>query len=150
MENYDPTIPEDYTIYLDANTLYGWAMSQSLPYKDLKFSSTSLEVLEADENDEGYILEIDLRFPENIQDKLKEFPLCPENISPELNWLSEFQKQLLEKNNNKMRVSKCPKLVPHFFEHESYCIHYRNLKYVESLGVELGKVHNIISFKQKP
>ena len=49
-----------------------------------------------------------------------------------------------------MRISKCPKLVPHFYEHKNYCIHYRNLKYVKSLGVELGKVHNIISFKQKP
>jgi hypothetical protein len=84
-------------------------------------------------------------------DKLKEFPPCPENISPSLNWLSDFQKQLiLETNNNKMRISYCPKLIPHFHEHENHCIHYRNLKYVKSLGVELGKVHNIISFQQKP
>jgi len=153
LENYDPTKPEDYIIYLDANNLYGWAMSQSLPYKDLKFSNISLdEVLEtSDENDEGYILEIDLRFPDEIHDKLKEFPPCPENVSPDLSWLSDFQKQLiLEKNNNKMRISKCAKLIPHFHEHKNYCIHYRNLKYVKSLGVELGKVHNIISFKQKP
>ena len=93
LENYDKTKPENYVIYLDANNLYRWAMSQHLPYKDLKFSNITLdEVLEtSDENDEGYILEIDLIFPKEIQDKLKEFPPCPENISPELDWLSEFQ-----------------------------------------------------------
>jgi hypothetical protein len=34
-------------------------------------------------------------------------------------------------------------------EHKNYCIHYRNLKYVESLGVKIGEVHNVVSFKQK-
>ena len=103
-------------IYLDANNLYGWAMSQSLPYKDLKFSNISLdEVLDTSENDEGYILEIDLRVPDGIHDKLEEFPPCPENISPSLEWLPDFQKQLiLEKNNNNMRVSNCPNSIPHF------------------------------------
>ena len=32
---------------------------------------------------------------------------------------------------------------------DNYCIHYRNLKYVVGLGVKIGEVHNIISFKQK-
>ena len=32
---------------------------------------------------------------------------------------------------------------------KNYCIHYRNLKYVIGLGLEISKVHNIISFKQK-
>jgi hypothetical protein len=34
-------------------------------------------------------------------------------------------------------------------EHKNYCIHYRNLKYIKSLGVKIGNVHNVISFKQK-
>jgi hypothetical protein len=34
LENYDNTKPEDYIIYLDANNLYGWAMSQPLPFSD--------------------------------------------------------------------------------------------------------------------
>ena len=43
-----------------------------------------------------------IRIPEFMskrQDKLKEFPPCPENISPELDWLSEFQKQLILENS---------------------------------------------------
>ena len=34
-------------------------------------------------------------------------------------------------------------------DHSNYCIHYRNLKYLVNLGVEIKKVHNIVSFKQK-
>ena len=107
-------------------------MSQPLPYKDLKFSDISIDdVLKtSDENYEGYILEVDLVFPEAIHEKLKEFPPCPENISPKLEWLSEFQKSLLrgKRKDDKIRIATCPKLVPHLFEHKQYCIHYRNLK----------------------
>jgi hypothetical protein len=34
--------------------------------------------------------------------------------------------------------------------HKNYVIHYRNLKFVKELGVEIGKVHSVISFEQKP
>ena len=40
-------------------------------------------------------------------------------------------------------------MVNHFYEHKNYVLHYRLLKFVKELGVELGTVHNIISFKQK-
>ena len=62
--------------------------------------------------------------------------------------MSDFQKQLLQKNN--LKVSKCPKLILHLYEHKNYCIHYRNLKFVKELGVKIGPVHNVISFNQKP
>ena len=31
MKEYDEKAPSKYNMYLDANTLYGWAMSQYLP-----------------------------------------------------------------------------------------------------------------------
>ena len=37
VNNYDPKIESSYITYVDANNLYGWAMVQSLPYKDIKF-----------------------------------------------------------------------------------------------------------------
>ncbi len=37
VDNYNPKIESNYITYVDANNLYGWAMVQSLPYKDIKF-----------------------------------------------------------------------------------------------------------------
>ena len=154
--NYDESKPEDYILYLDANNLYGWAMVQKLPYKDLKYSNetTLKEVLEtSDDNETGYILEVDLEYPENLHDLFKEYPPCPENIKPDIEWFSEFQKELYKKvQNNKDKNNKykgCNKLIPHLFKHEKYCLHYRNLKFINNLGINITKVHNIISFKQK-
>ena len=49
MENYDNTKDSEYIIYLDANNLYGWAMSQKMPISDFKW-------LEASEINEEFIL----------------------------------------------------------------------------------------------
>ena len=37
MKNYDPSKVSCYIPYLDANNLYGWAMSQPLPYRNFKW-----------------------------------------------------------------------------------------------------------------
>jgi hypothetical protein len=149
-EGYDADKPENYLMYWDANNLYGHAMSQSLPYKDLEFSNVDIsDVLNtSDDNDKGYILEVDLHIPEEIHDKLKEFPPCPEIMVPDVNMFSGYQKKLMMKNEIKIS-KKNTKLVPHLMDKKNYCIHYRNLKYVVGLGVEIKKVHNIISFKQR-
>ena len=51
--------------------------------------------------------------------------------------------------DDKTRSSTCKKLVPRLFDHNNYCIRYRNLKFIKDLGVEIKTVHNVISFKQK-
>ena len=35
--DYDPSKPNSYTMYLDANNLYDWAMSKPLPKRDFKW-----------------------------------------------------------------------------------------------------------------
>ena len=150
IDTFNEDLPENYIIYLDANNLYGWAMSEALPYKDIQFSNnTSLETILATPDDAttGYILEVDLSFPEELHDKFKEFPPCPENVAPRDEWLSDYQKHIADKNN--IKTTSCNKLVPHLYPHEKYCIHYRDLKCVHNLGVKINKVHNIISFRQK-
>ena len=37
MNNYDESIESSYLMYLDANNLYGWAMSQKLPVNGFKW-----------------------------------------------------------------------------------------------------------------
>jgi hypothetical protein len=138
-------------MYLDANNLYGKSMSEPLPYNNLQFiMNYSLDDIlnAADNNEIGYILEVDLSFPEHIHDKLREFPPCPENTDIKEEWLSDYQKNLMKQLN--IKGSHCDKLVPHLYDHKNYVIHYRNLKFVKDLGVEITKVHNVISFEQKP
>ena len=37
LRSYDKNKPSTYIIYLDANNLYGWALSQPLPFGDYKY-----------------------------------------------------------------------------------------------------------------
>jgi hypothetical protein len=67
-------------------------------------------------------------------------------LQSDYEWFSDFQKDLANKHN--FKNNSCNKLVPHLNVHKNYCIHYRNLKFIHSLGVKIDKVHNIISFKQ--
>ena len=74
MDNYDPDKPTTYIQYLDANNLYGWAMSQSLPTHRFKWmrdltKETVMDILEKANHSmlnhgrKGYIFEVDLEYP---------------------------------------------------------------------------------------
>ena len=99
----------------------------------------------ADDANIGYIVECDLTFPKHLHEKFKNFPPCPENIAPKKEWLSEFQNYLIEEQKYNTNSKK---LVPHLYEHKNYCIHYRNSKFLKSLGVKIGTVHNVVRFMQ--
>ena len=133
-------------LYIDANNLYGWAMSQYLPYDDIKFDKkVKLEDIlnTPDDSKIGYFVECDLIYPDNIKQKTKNFPFCPEN---------KFSLQ--DKFTNYMNETKpdnytpCKKLICDFTDKKNYLIHYRMLKLYVRHGMIVDKVHEIISFKQ--
>ena len=72
MKNYDKNIESSYLIYLDANNLYGWGMSQKLPVNGFKWVKKLSKFNEDfiknyDENsNKGYILEVDVEYPKNL------------------------------------------------------------------------------------
>ena len=149
IRNFDETLPENYLLYLDANNLYGWAMSEALPYKDIVFDNdvTLEDILNtADDAETGYIVKCDIHFPHRIHEKLKQYPPCPENLATDKDWLSDYQLKLAKDNH--VRVGSCKKLTPHLFDHKDYCIHYINLKFIHELGAVI-KIHKVVSFKQK-
>ena len=74
-----------YLLYLDANNLYGYSMSQKLPYKNFKWSND----LTLDKIQTG-IYQVDISIPENLHYKFKDYPLCPEIKSIPENNLSEY------------------------------------------------------------
>ena len=134
-------------------------MSYPLAYKDLRFCDPveqqriAKEFLEyggrnlSDDGDIGYGVEVTLRYPEDKKDIFSEYPLLAEKrvVSPDE--YSPFTKQLLEGYN--LKPSATPKLISDLHEKKHFKIHYVNLKYVLSLGIELVEVHRVVRFQQK-
>ncbi|CAK1546856.1 unnamed protein product [Leptosia nina] len=81
LEDFDKNIPSSYIIYLDANNLYGWAMSQYLPEGGFKWVSLDTNFNIPDTSEYGYILEVDLEYSQDLHDKHSDFPMCPENVN---------------------------------------------------------------------
>ena len=84
INKYDKKIDSSYIEYLDANNLYGWAMSQKLQVdgfelvKNLsKFNEDFIK--EYDENsDKGYFLEVDVEYLKTLFNSHKDLPFLPE------------------------------------------------------------------------
>lgn len=133
MSDYDPSRPDTYLMYYDINNQYGWSMGQSLPYGGFQwvenFENFNVMTI-ADESAEGYILEVDLEYPDALHDVHKDLPLCAEHLSPP----GSRERKLMATLSNKTR----------------YIIHYRNLKQAVALGVKLTRIHRILKFKQSP
>ena len=84
MKNYDKNNESSYIEYLDANNLYGWAMSQKLPINGFKWVENLFQFNESfikhyDENSNtGYFLEVDIDYPKSLFNLHKYLPFLPE------------------------------------------------------------------------
>ena len=150
VEAYDPSRPTRYLQYLDANNLYGWAMSQPLPMSDFKWVEVNLDdVLSlSPESSTGYILECDLAYPSHLHDSHNDFPLAPETLTIKEEWLSPYQRNLAEQL--KSSGLNAIKLTPNLMDKQRYVLHYRNLILYTQLGLRVTKVHRVLSFTQAP
>ena len=84
MKNYNKDQESLYLEYLDANSLYGWTMSQKLPVRNFKWID-DLSIFNEDfiknynENgDIGYYPEVDIEYPKILFDVHKDLPFLPE------------------------------------------------------------------------
>ena len=153
--------------YLDANNLYGWAMSQFLPTGDFKWleDTQNLNVIDiADDCEYGAILEVDLEYLKELHDRHSEYPLAPEKMEIENEMLSSEQLKMLESLkrqnlissgnkfigpiNKPQNHSKNKKLVPNLNNKTNYILHYRNLKQYSKMGLIITKIHRVLTFKQ--
>ena len=127
-------------------------MSQSLPTGCFRFLKQreidEIEWSEIDDNaDKGYMVEVDLSYPEHLHHHHNDLPLAPERIVVKEEFLSPYQLEL----KNKMGIkgnSSVAKLVPNFNKKVKYVTHYRNLKLYLRLGLKLERVHRVIEFSQ--
>ena len=153
MTDYDKNKPSKYIMYLDANNLYGWAMSQYLPtggFKWLKQNKIdNLDLKKYDkENKKGIILEVDLEYPEKLHDLHNDYPLAPEKVKVTDNMLSNYCKKIADKYN--ISTGLVYKLIPTLSKKEKYVLHYRNLQLYINLGLKVSKVHRVLEFNQSP
>ena len=101
MKEYDEKEPSKYIMYLDANNLYGWAMSQYLPTGNFKWmtdkeiSKINLGKYKADSK-KVLTLEVDLEYPRELHDMHNDYPGCPEKVKVSNDMLSGYCKKIAE------------------------------------------------------
>ena len=153
MKEYDEKAPSKYIMYLDANNLYGWAMSQYLPTGGFRWMTekqiNNIDLAKYNENSEkGLILEVDLEYPKELHDLHNDYPLAAERVCVNKNMLSEYCKKIQKKFN--ISTGLVHKLIPTLSNKEKYVLHYRNLQLYLDLGLKVKKVHRVLEFNQSP
>ena len=130
---YNSSKPTKYLQYLDANNLYGRAMSQPLPtgkfhwveFGEDRNPKTIVEELTAKKN-YGYLLEVDVAYPKELHDYHNDLPfMC-----------------------GKMQLNGVEKLVPNLYFKKKYIIHIKALAQAIDHGLVLERIHRCIEFKQ--
>ena len=153
MKEYDEKAPSKYIMYLDANNLYGWAMSQYLPTGNFKWM-TDKEISKIDlgkykaDGKKGLILEVDLEYPQELHDIHNDYPVTPEKVKVSNNMLSAYCKKIAKKYN--ISIGLVSKLVPTLRDKKEYVLHYLNLQLYLDLGLKIKKVHRVLKFDQSP
>ena len=131
---------------IDANNLYGHSMSEPLPYDEIKFDNKiELEDIlnTPDDSDIGYFIEVDLKYPDSIKEKTKNFPFAPVNQKIDPENFNDYMKEI--KPDTYIQTSK---LICDWSDKKNYLVHYRMLKFYIRYGMIVDKVHSVISFKQ--
>ena len=153
MKEYDEKAPSKYIMYLDANNLYGWAMSQYLPtgnfkrMTDKEISKIDLGKYKAD-GKKGLIPEVDLEYNKNLHELHNDYPVAPEKVKVSKNILSAYCKKIAEKYN--ISFGLVSKLIPTLRDKKEYVLHYCNLQLYLDLGLKIKKVHRVLKFDQSP
>ena len=133
MKGYNKNKLSKFLMYLDANNLYGCAMSEKLPTHGFKLlTSREMEKLFNNQVVQVWektpcILEVDLEYPEDLHDLHNDYPFCPERVECE---------------------NGVKKLIPNLRNKNNYVIHYKNLMQCLKAGLKLKKIHNGIKFAE--
>ena len=129
-DKFNPSEDTTYLQYLDANNLYGWAMSQPLPTGGFKWTDANPnEISElATRNDKDYILEEDVSYPKELHNSHNDLPFMCE----------------------RMEINGVEKLVPNLRDKKNYVIHIQALNQVLQHGLRLDRIHQAIEFNKSP
>ena len=139
-------------LYMDATNLYGHSMSHMLPYDEIEmwhchpelYMNWLEEILKTpDDSDIGYFVEVDLKYPDDIKEKTKIFPFCPENKIIPKDKYNDYMTKIQPKN-----YTKSKKLICNWTDKKNYLVQYGMLKFYVIHGTIVDKIHEIISYKE--
>ena len=150
-----------YDFMVDANNLYGGVMqTHKLPARHFETigvrnernnqenedeNSMSIDEILAtpDNSDYGYIVEIDLKYPQLLHESHRDYPLAPTKEVVQKDWLSRYQTNISDqmKNNENCgpTIGKVKKLLQTLHDKTHYIIHYKLLKLYVKLGLIVTK-----------
>ena len=133
MKDYDKKKKSSYIQYLDENNFYGKVMTEKLPVRGFRCMDDISRMDEDfvrgyDKNDiKGYILEVDVDYPNELQNLHSDLPFLPE----------------------RMVINNTKKLVCNLHDIKNYVVHINVLKQALDYGLKLRKVHRVIEFDQE-
>ena len=127
-DRFNPKSESSYLQYLDADNLYGTAMSQPLPtggFKWVEVNPNEISELTT-QTDKGYILEVDVSYPKELHNSHNGLPFMCE----------------------RMEINGVEKLVPNLRDKKSYVIHIQALNQALQHGLRLDRIHRAIELDQ--
>ena len=166
---YDPRQPTSYIMEVEANKVYGWAMSQEMPVNDFEwlsqdqcrairqllnyadgriaiFDTGLFDHRENNEDNKSYILEVDLEYPPELHERDDDYPPAPEVMT--------IEPEITRENQHNLRAqyfgAACPysrKLICSFLPKNHFVVLGQLLRFYLDRGLRLAKMHRAISFK---
>ena len=126
-------------------------MIQYLPYrKFILLNQRSIDKLDVNSirkySSNGFILEVDLEYPDELHERHNDYPLAPEKLEINHDMLSKYSSNTTNKYD--IKIDGVNKLVPHLGNKSKYVLHYKNLQLYLSLGMKLVSVHRVLKFKR--
>ena len=128
MPNFSLKQKSTYLLYVDANNLYGWAMTKKLPIDEYlccdNFKKFTCKFIRNYDNnsDTDYLFEVDIEYPKNLHDSHRDLPFL---------------------------AIKKDKLLTILEDKENYVVHITALKQALNHGLKLMKLHSAILFRQE-
>ena len=131
------------------NNLCGCRMSGFLPYGRFQWlkNADNFDVNSISEKSPiGYILEVNLEYPDELHKLHDEYPLAPEKLAIPFDMLSDYCKKIADEYGTK--AGGVNKLIPNLGDKTDYVLRYKSLKLYLFLGTKLTKIHRVLKFKQ--